>query len=61
MQMSSDELEEISGLLKGTSSLRTLLTGSRHKDLTGLKLTSLRAMCCTDLSVMPCQIVNTTH
>ncbi|XP_062191967.1 disease resistance protein RGA2-like [Phragmites australis] len=46
MHMSSDELEKIS-VLKSTSSLHTLLTGGRDKDLEELKLMTLRALRCS--------------
>ncbi|TVU04749.1 hypothetical protein EJB05_47882, partial [Eragrostis curvula] len=72
MLLSSNELEEIGRLLKGTSSLRTLLipfffsdtllTPSKHKYLNGLKLVSLRALSRENSSsTIPRQLVNTTH
>ncbi|KAL6644428.1 hypothetical protein ACP70R_016036 [Stipagrostis hirtigluma subsp. patula] len=65
MQTSRGELKKISGLLKGTSSLRTLLTtfpasGDMHR-LKKLKLTSLRATHCVDPSIMHCQLLNASH
>ncbi|KAL6596983.1 hypothetical protein ACP70R_047117 [Stipagrostis hirtigluma subsp. patula] len=54
MKMSPYEFRKFSGLLKGTSSLRTLLIGSAdsvHMDLKELKLTSLRAVCGRVLSI----------
>ncbi|TVU04734.1 hypothetical protein EJB05_47866, partial [Eragrostis curvula] len=43
---------QISGSIKGTSFLRTLLTQSGHnKHLSELKLRSLRALCCIDPSI----------
>ncbi|TVU04732.1 hypothetical protein EJB05_47864, partial [Eragrostis curvula] len=62
MLLSSNELKEIGGLLKGASSLRTLLVQSNHKDLNGLKLMSLRALSFgRSSSTIRSQLVNTTH
>ncbi|WVZ91853.1 hypothetical protein U9M48_037974 [Paspalum notatum var. saurae] len=52
MQISSCELENISGLLKGASSLRTLLTQSGHQNIKNLKMMSLRALRCKDPSII---------
>ncbi|KAF8783987.1 hypothetical protein HU200_000083 [Digitaria exilis] len=61
VQLSSYEFEEIGGLLKDTSSLRTLLTQSDHKDLSELKnMRSLRALRC-ELSIIHSQLINTKH
>ncbi|XP_062192991.1 disease resistance protein RGA2-like [Phragmites australis] len=63
MQISSnDDLKQISGLLKGTSSVRTLLlTPLEYEYLKVLKLTSLRALCCDDPSIIPSQLINMAH
>ncbi|CAL5000084.1 unnamed protein product [Urochloa decumbens] len=61
MIMSSCKLEEISGLLKGTLSLRTLLTQSKLRDLKKFKLTSLRALCCIDSAFIHNPLINTIH
>jgi hypothetical protein len=61
MQISSNELEEISGLVKPISSLRTLLTESRSKDLMEVKLISLRALQCRCYSIIYNQLINTIH
>lgn len=61
LQISRDESKEISGLLKGTSPLRTLLTQSKQSDLKKLKLMSLRALCCQDPSIIDRQLINTAH
>ncbi|TVU04750.1 hypothetical protein EJB05_47883, partial [Eragrostis curvula] len=61
MQVSWCELKEISGLLKGASSLRTLLTRSEHKHLRELRLMSLRALCCENSSITHCQLINAAH
>ncbi|RCV32131.1 hypothetical protein SETIT_6G233200v2 [Setaria italica] len=60
MIMSDCKLEEISGL-KGTLSLRTLLTQSRLRDLKKFKLTSLRALCCIDPAFIHSPRINTSH
>ncbi|KAM3253679.1 hypothetical protein ACQJBY_047647 [Aegilops geniculata] len=60
MKISSDELEQSHGLLKNKESLRTLLApSSSQKDLSKLRLTSLRALCCRDLHIR--QPINTKH
>ncbi|TVU04748.1 hypothetical protein EJB05_47881, partial [Eragrostis curvula] len=47
MKISSHELKEIKGLLKSTSSLRTLFTDeSVYQDLIEINLMSVRALCC---------------
>ncbi|OEL18708.1 Disease resistance protein RGA2 [Dichanthelium oligosanthes] len=71
MRLPRYELKQISGLMKNSSSLRTLLTQpeyiylyltqSEHKALMEFKLTSLRAMCCEGLSVLHRELINTTH
>ncbi|KAF8783994.1 hypothetical protein HU200_000090 [Digitaria exilis] len=62
VQLSSYEFEEIGGLLKDTSSLRTLLTQSDHKDLSELKnMRSLRALRCERSSIIHSQLINTKH
>jgi len=61
MQISRDESKEISGLLKGTSPLRTLLTQSKYSDLKELKLMSLRALCCEDPYIIDNQLINAAH
>ncbi|CAD6245775.1 unnamed protein product [Miscanthus lutarioriparius] len=61
MQISRDESNETSGLLKGTSPLRTLLTQSKHNDLKELKLMSLRALCCKDPFIIDSQLINVAH
>ncbi|KAJ1269471.1 hypothetical protein BS78_07G214300 [Paspalum vaginatum] len=61
MQISSCELENISGLLKGASSLRTLLTRSGHQNIKDLKMMSLRALRCKDPSIISSQLVNKAH
>ncbi|CAL5004912.1 unnamed protein product [Urochloa decumbens] len=61
MQVSSNELADISGLLKGTLSFRTLLSQSKHTDLKELKLMSLRALQCGDPSIIDSQLINAAH
>jgi len=61
MIVPSCELDEISTLLKGTSSLRTLLIQSRQRDSKGFKLTSLRAFCCVNSSFIHSPLINRTH
>ncbi|KAJ1269464.1 hypothetical protein BS78_07G213800 [Paspalum vaginatum] len=61
MQVSGKDFEEVSGLLKGTSTLRTLLVQSKHNDLEKIKLMSLRALCCQDPSIIRCKLINTSH
>ncbi|KAJ1269466.1 hypothetical protein BS78_07G213900 [Paspalum vaginatum] len=61
MQVSCHELNEVSVLLKGTSSLHTLLTRSEHKHLKGLKLMSLRSLRCEGLPIIRGQLINTAH
>ncbi|CAD6264918.1 unnamed protein product [Miscanthus lutarioriparius] len=60
MQVSRHELNEINGLLKGRSSLHTLLTQSAHNHLE-LKLKSVRSLCCEGLSVIHGQLISTAH
>ncbi|CAO2211704.1 unnamed protein product [Urochloa humidicola] len=61
IQVSSNEFEEINGLLIPIQSLRTLLTDSRDKDLMELKLMSLRALQCVCPSVIHNPLINTIH
>nr|UBY06899.1 NBS-LRR disease resistance protein [Dasypyrum villosum] len=64
MQMSKDELEQISGLCKGRTNLRTLLAPSEsHKDFKELLQvsTSLRALHCAISSVVDCGTINAKH
>ncbi|PUZ52519.1 hypothetical protein GQ55_6G276800 [Panicum hallii var. hallii] len=61
MIVPSCELDDISTLPKGTSSLRTLLIQSRHKDIKDFKLTSLRAFCCINSSFIRSPLINGTH
>ncbi|KAF8754405.1 hypothetical protein HU200_011503 [Digitaria exilis] len=62
VQLSSADFEEIGGLLKDTSFLRTLLTQSDHKDLSELKnMRSLRALRCEGSSIIHSQLINTKH
>ncbi|KAG2580315.1 hypothetical protein PVAP13_6NG333750 [Panicum virgatum] len=62
MQFPLDESDEITGLMKGSLSLRTLLAQkSKHTDLKELNLTSVRAICCLyDANVIH-RLINTTH
>jgi hypothetical protein len=54
--------EQINGLSKGTTSLRTLLMApSRYNDLKELKITSLRALCFQGCSLTSGQVVNAKH
>ncbi|KAL6900678.1 hypothetical protein ACP4OV_005354 [Aristida adscensionis] len=55
------ELKGNSASLEDTSSLRTLLTQSEHRELQELKLMSLRALCCEDHSIIHRQLINTAH
>ncbi|CAL5000775.1 unnamed protein product [Urochloa decumbens] len=61
IQVSRNELKETSGLLNGTSSLRTLLTQSKNSDLEESKLMSLRALRCEDPSIIHSQFMNAAH
>lgn len=61
MILSGCKLEEIGKLLKGTLSLRTLLTESNLRDLNKVKLTSLRALSCTNPAFIHSPLINTTH
>ncbi|KAF7046563.1 hypothetical protein CFC21_055588 [Triticum aestivum] len=66
MQMSKvDELEQISGLCKGRTCLRTLLapSGSSHKDFKELLQisSSLRALHCPPYSIAICKAINAKH
>ncbi|XP_048542663.1 putative disease resistance protein RGA3 [Triticum urartu] len=64
MQMSKAELEQISGLGKGRTNLRTLLAPTEsHKDFEELLQvsTSLRALHCSPSSIVICKAINAKH
>ncbi|KAE8784085.1 hypothetical protein D1007_42450 [Hordeum vulgare] len=64
MQVSKTELEQISGLCKGRTILRTLLVPSgSHKDFKELLQVSasLRALCCPSYSVVISKAINAKH
>ncbi|RLN03861.1 hypothetical protein C2845_PM13G24000 [Panicum miliaceum] len=68
MQLQWDESDEITGLMKSSLSLRTLLVQSefslvqksKHMDLKELKLTLVRAICCPNPYVIH-NLINATH
>lgn len=64
MQISEGELEQINGLCKGRTNIRTLLDPSAsHKDFKELLQVpaSLRALRCTSYSVVNCKDINAKH
>jgi hypothetical protein len=61
MQLPWDESDEITGLMKASLSLRTLLAQNpKCKDVKELKLKSVRAIHCPDAYVIH-RLINTTH